>query len=67
MNYNVTRNGSIVPGKWFDSAADAWAWIDKQLAIETTMGYPRHSRYVAYYNPTGNPVDREGKKTDGQN
>jgi hypothetical protein len=61
MNYKVTRNGQQTE-KWFNSAADAWQWIDQQLALETMMGYSRHSHYVAYYNPTGNSVDRDGCK-----
>jgi hypothetical protein len=62
MDYRVTRNGQPT-GRWFKTAADAWQWIDKQIELEKANGFPRISQYVAYYNPTGTPVNALGAFT----
>lgn len=57
MNYRVSQDGQPLPGKFFDSAKDAFEWIDKQRGLYECQGLRVPCFRVSYY---GKLVDREG-------
>ena len=49
MNYRVSQNGQPLPGKFFNTAQDAWEWIDKQRTLYEVQGIPVPRFSVAYF------------------